>query len=84
MADTTELTKEQKIQQSFGIRLKRQMLKHGLRTSDMSEMTGMTPQCVSRYIAGGRMPSLYNVALLAQAVGCTIDELVDYDILEKL
>lgn len=47
---------------------------------ELSEASGITEAAISRYIKANRLPNARNLCRLADALGCTIDELTRFDI----
>lgn len=52
------------------------MDQHGLSERDVANHIGYTPPMVHFLIAGTRKPSLEQAVMMAELVGCTVDELV--------
>lgn len=62
----------------FGISLQRRMRQKGVLQYELSEMTGISVVTLSSYINGKRKPSGHNIALIAQALGCTERDLMHF------
>lgn len=43
---------------------------------DLSDMTGISESTICRYLSGKSMPSSYNLAKIARALDCSIEELI--------
>ena len=59
------------------IAIKEMRSARGITQSDLAEIIGTTEAAISRYENGKREPRLAIVAKLADALGCTIDELIE-------
>ena len=62
----------------FGRRLCRKMEFAGLGREALSERTGISRGMISNYLNGKALPNAYNLEKLAQALGCTIDDLLNF------
>ncbi|MDY0294747.1 MAG: helix-turn-helix transcriptional regulator [Acholeplasmataceae bacterium] len=56
--------------------LKKVRIEKGVTQVDLSEKSGITQQQISRYETGSRTPTIEAAALIASALGVTLDELV--------
>lgn len=66
--------------EKFALRLKKQRLAAGFeRQADLAQASGISPQAVSAYEAGDRLPSADTLAMIANALGCTADYLVQLE-----
>ena len=57
------------------LRLREMRERAGMTQAQLGALVGMPQTGISRYEAGGQMPSLDRAADLAIALGCTLDEL---------
>ena len=62
----------------FGKRLFRKMSFAGLTRTELAEKSGISYISIVNYINGKRVPSVYQFEKLAQALGCTIDDLLNF------
>lgn len=69
----------------FGVRLRDKLMARRMDQETLSEITGISRVSISKYINGKAVPSLYNVELIARALGCSLEEFrVDfYDEIER-
>lgn len=63
----------------FGMNLQKMIPLSGLNKSELAEKVGITNAMLSRYIRGNSTPNVVTARKLANALGCTIDELFDDD-----
>lgn len=61
---------------TFGLRLAAFRVKRKLSQRKLGELAGIHPAQVSHYERGARRPGVTNLAALARALGCTVDELL--------
>lgn len=59
----------------FGSRLRKIMIRKGYNQRRLSEMTGLSPALISRYLNGRSSPGFYNVDRIARVLGCSTDDL---------
>ncbi len=59
----------------IGTRIRDKRIKKGISQQKLSSITGIQNTTISAFENGGRTPSLYNLASIAQALDVTIDEL---------
>ena len=67
-----ELTEEQ-CRREFGIRLHKLLKRKNITQNELSERTGISINCISKYITGRRTPSFYSVDKIAKALDCSAD-----------
>ena len=60
----------------FSRRLTRKLHTSGISQFRLSELTGITPAMINRYIKCLATPSGYNLQKIARVLGCCIDELI--------
>lgn len=66
--------------EKFSLRLKKQRINAGFeRQADLAQAAGISAQAVSAYEAGDRLPSAETLAMMAEALGCTADYLVQLE-----
>lgn len=65
------------LQHEFAKRLDEKLWRRGMTLQQLSEVTGISRQSISRYINGTAMPSLSNLISIARALGCKTSELID-------
>ena len=66
---------------AVGPRLKQLRLRRQVTLSDLAAQTGISTSTLSRLETGVRRPTLEQLLPLARAYGVTLDELVDWDLL---
>lgn len=62
----------------FGNNLARIMYESKLTQKDLSEMTGLSEPTISKYVNKLQMPSVKALLSLSYALGCTVDDLIDF------
>ena len=67
---------ENEFDNEFAHRLRYIMLIRRITQKDISEETGIAQPVISRYVSGKTMPSMYNLHKLAQALDCSVDDLM--------
>ena len=60
----------------FRPRLWRAIARAGMTANQLARRSGVDPASLSRYLATGQLPSAINLALLADALGCSADHLL--------
>ena len=60
----------------FGLKLARLMGARDISGVELSDMTGISNETISRYINGRIMPTFYNVYLMSLALGCSLDDFI--------
>ena len=50
----------------------------GLTYAEVARRIGVCPQAISAYVKGKAFPSMFNLVKLANVLGCSVAELVDY------
>lgn len=75
----TEIDTEEKWRIRFGLCLYDMLREKIVTQKELSSLTGITEQTLSRYIRGHITPSAYNLRKIARALDCSIEELTDYD-----
>lgn len=64
--------------QIFGNNLLYHMQTRGMSQRDLAEATDLTQASISRYSSGRQMPGIKAIVNMANALGCTTDELIDF------
>lgn len=72
------MTREE-LRKDFGYNLKRKMKEYGISQTELSQVTGVCPSTLSRYIYGEMIPTLPNLINLSLALDCDITDLIDND-----
>lgn len=72
-SNSDDLT-EHECRREFGIRLHKLLNRKCITQNELSERTGISIQCISKYITGRRTPSFYNVDKIAKALGCSMED----------
>jgi transcriptional regulator with XRE-family HTH domain len=63
----------QKMNDTFGERLRMVRKKRGLTEDELAERTGMTRTSISYYETGKQWPSLFNAVCIADVLGVSLD-----------
>jgi len=63
----------------FKLTLKEKRLEKNLQQSELAQITGISPSSIARYEANKRIPSLFTAYVLAQALGCSLEDLIRMD-----
>jgi transcriptional regulator with XRE-family HTH domain len=77
------LPKKDILQKSFGVHLKELRLKKNLTQVEMSSRMNKDQQSLQRVESGNVSPSLYYLFELAESLGVSITELMDFKIAVK-
>lgn len=59
----------------FGERLRKIMKRKRISPMELSRISGVRREMLSRYLNGHNVPSFYNADRIAKAVGCSLDDL---------
>ena len=62
----------------FGVNLEEYMRAAKMTQRDLADASGLSDAAVSSYIRGRRMPGARALVNLAEALNCSVDELVDF------
>ena len=76
--DILELTEEEWIK-GFAFRLRNALYQSGMRLYEIADRVDIAEGCISRYVRGKVVPSLYSISRLAAAIDCSVDELLPRD-----
>lgn len=68
---------EEEFRKYFSRKLYRMMRYRGFNQDDISMRTGLSLCSVSKYMNGIATPSAYKISLLAKALRCSVDDLID-------
>ena len=63
----------------FARRLYRRLQIKSMTIQELSEITGISRQSLSRYSNGTSVPTPRNITKMARALGCSPSELIDFD-----
>jgi transcriptional regulator with XRE-family HTH domain len=77
MRESPQKTKEKKRRQAFGARLQAARQARGLTQSEVAEKAGLSNKFLSRVESGHATPSVLVAAAIAEALGTSLDALVD-------
>ena len=72
--NSSNLTNEEWLK-GFSDLLKERLRRKHIRQYELAKLIGVTPRTVNRYIACESMPPLQIVQRIAEAVGCSVDDL---------
>ena len=61
----------------FGENLKKIMSEKGLSVTKVSQLSGVGKSSISQYLSGKNVPTSERIKVLADAIGCTVEELAD-------
>ena len=67
---------EENWRNEFADNLNRQMLRRGITQRELAVMTGISQSAISHYANASKIPGAYNVLLIADALSCTVDDLM--------
>lgn len=68
---------EQEWREEFGRRITKLKYRAGeMNQKELAKASGISKDAISRYINGTRTPSAYNLVRLANALHCSIDDLL--------
>ena len=71
---------EENWKREFSTKLTKKMKEVGMTGRTLSELTGISSIMISKYMNGKSVPSPYTIVKIARVLGCSISELVDFDI----
>ena len=66
---------DQEYAKEFSARLRRMLIRRGVSQLMLSKRTGISNVTVSNYVRGKKVPSLPNLARIAKALNCAMDDL---------
>ena len=69
---------EVKWRMEFARRLYRKLLTRGISQNELGWRTGISAGAISKYMNGESTPSAYNLKKIVEAIGCTVEDLVDF------
>lgn len=72
--DSNHMSEEECLTE-FGERLRKIMKRKRISQIELSELSGIRREMLSRYLNGINIPSFYNADRIAKAVGCSLDDL---------
>ena len=70
---------EDDFKRCLGRKMYREMVRRGFDQMMLSKATGISKGTISYYMNGTSMPSLYKIKLIADALNCSVDELLKFD-----
>lgn len=62
----------------FGANLHLRMIKAGLNQIMLADRTGISQASITYYLNGSKTPTIYNTQKIAEALGCTVNDLIDF------
>ena len=65
----------------FADNLRKQMVERGITQGELSRITGIGRSSISQYLSGKNQPSKARKAVIADAVGCSVEDLDDSEAL---
>lgn len=71
MKDVSEIVAE-----NFAVRLRKKMQEKDIRTGELALVVGVSSQGISRYLSGNIVPGVIVVKKIAEAIGCSMDDLI--------
>ena len=78
-----ELVDEEMYLNNFSINLHKVISEKRLTQSQLSKMTGITQSLLSRYITGQRIPGIYNLHKLCEALECSETRLINLHLFKE-
>ena len=70
---------EDDFKRCLGRKMYREMVRRGFDQIMLSKATGISKGTISYYMNGTSMPSRYKIKLIADALDCSVDELLKFD-----
>ena len=67
---------ERQLRIEFSKRLFKMLNRRGITQLELSQITGISPMAISKYINRKATPSLHNANKIARALGCSTDDLI--------
>ena len=67
---------EEEIKAEFRRQLKYRMRMMQIMQNDLADFCGVTQTAISRYMTGDNIPNVFVVAKMAEALGCTLNDLI--------
>lgn len=77
--DRGDLSDEEVWVREFARRLKKRLFIRGISQSQVAEYCGVSQPTVSKWLNGKSTPDLYMLTRLAELIGCTTDDLIEYE-----
>lgn len=74
---------EESWRKEFGRKLHRAIVDKGITQEQLSDMTGISRQMLSRYIRGNSTPSGYILSRLAEVLDCDVRELTKFGYIDE-
>lgn len=62
----------------FGVNLEEYMIAAKMTQRDLADASGLSEASISNYIRGRRMPEVRAIINIAEALNCSVNELVDF------
>lgn len=73
----THVERRAAARKAIGRNVRRLLVEHGVTATEVAEQLGHDPNSVYRICNGNRMPSALTAKRMADAIGCTVDEIVE-------
>ena len=77
-SDDSEYIDEEKWRKEFSLKFNKKMSLTPLTQEDLSELTGISRNTISKYTNGKATPSAHNLCKIARALGCSVSELSEF------
>lgn len=62
----------------FGVNLMEMLHENGMTQRDLADDTGLSEGTISNYIRGRQLPGVKAIVNIANALNCSIDDLIDF------
>lgn len=76
LPDHVEDIDEEMYKRLFKFKINTILFTKGLTQSDIAERTGIPQSLISNYVTGDKIPSFYRLYKIANALGCSVKDLV--------
>lgn len=63
---------------AFAKKLYIKMIKSGINQAELSDRTGISQGSIAGYVNGRSLPNIYYAAKIAEVLGCTLNDLIDF------
>lgn len=74
-----DLSEEEAWVKEFARRLKKRLYIRGIPQADVANHCGVSQGTVSNWLRGRTTPDLYILTKIAELIGCTTDDLIEYE-----
>ena len=81
--DHTERMDETAWRKEFGHKLRRAISNRGISQDELSDISGISRQMLSRYVRGTSTPSGYNLTRLSEILGCDVRDFTRFNYIDE-